>query len=77
MKKSNKKRKQNSTEKLLCPKVGLQPAHQPYSRMPTNFGVTSKDIIAVLKKHPKAYENAKKHAKTLFENIEKLNALFK
>jgi hypothetical protein len=40
-------------------------------------GAPSKDIIAVLKKHPKAYENAKKYAKMALENIEKLNTLFR
>ena len=41
------------------------------------YGVSAKDIIAVLKKYPKTYENAKKYAKTAHENMEKLNTLFK
>jgi hypothetical protein len=40
-------------------------------------GKPTEDIIAILKKNPESYENAKKYAKTAFENIKKLNTLFK
>jgi hypothetical protein len=40
-------------------------------------GVQSEDIIAGLKKHPIAYENAKKEAERFFESFKKLNSMFK
>jgi hypothetical protein len=40
-------------------------------------GKPTEDIINILKKNPESYDNAKKYAKTAFENIKKLNALFK
>lgn len=40
-------------------------------------GKPTEDIITILKKNPESYENAKKYAKTAFENIKKLNTLFK
>jgi len=40
-------------------------------------GVEPEDIISVLKKHPTAYENTKKYAKTALEKMKKLDSLFR
>ena len=40
-------------------------------------GVEPEDIISVLKKHPTAYENTKKYAKTALEKMKKLDSMFK
>lgn len=40
-------------------------------------GVQAEDIVTILKKNPKAYENAKEHANMALKNIKKLNSLFK
>jgi hypothetical protein len=40
-------------------------------------GRRPEDILAILKKHPVAYENTKKYARRAREKIEKLDSLFK